>query len=164
MIISMMVAMAKDRAIGGNNGLLWRLKDDLKLFKRYTQGHPIIMGRKTFESIGKPLPMRRNIVISRSMSTQEGIEIFNDPDDALRACMDSEEKEVFIIGGGEIYRQFLPMADRLYISHVEAHFAHADTYFPEINMPEWDRRILETYPQNERNEFAFHFCLYFRAI
>jgi dihydrofolate reductase len=164
MIISMMVAMADDRAIGGSNGLLWQLKDDLKLFKRHTQGHTVIMGRKTFESIGRPLPNRRNIVISRTMQAMEGVEVFSDPDEALQSCTDAEENEVFIIGGGEIYRQFLPMADHLYISHVRHQFPEADTFFPEFKMEEWDRRGWEHYDADERNEFAFDFCVYCRSL
>lgn len=164
MIISLIAALGKDRAIGKDNGLIWRLKDDMKLFRRITSGHTVLMGRKTYESIGRPLPNRRNIVISRSWEPAEGVEVFGDLDEALQNCQNGEETEVFVIGGGEIYRQVLPLADKLYLSEVEGIFPEADTWFPEIDWREWDRRELEKYQISEDNSHSFNYCVYSRSI
>lgn len=135
MEISIIVAIAEKGVIGGGNELLWHIPDDLKRFKRITSGHSVIMGRKTFESIGKPLPNRRNIVITRNPEFRaEGIEVANSLNVALG--LTKTEDEVFIIGGGEIYRQALPMATKLYITRVHANF-EGDTYFPEIPTQQW---------------------------
>jgi len=135
MKLSIIVAIAKNGVIGGNNGLLWHIPEDLKHFKKITSGHSIIMGRKTFESIGKPLPHRRNIVVTRNPSfNADGIEIANSLDKALDLVRD--ESEVFIIGGGEIYKQALPIADKLYVTRVHESY-EGDTYFPPISPDEW---------------------------
>lgn len=164
MIISLIAAIGEDRSIGKNNGLIWRLKDDMKLFRRITTGHTVIMGRKTFESIGRPLPNRRNIVISKHWKGGEGIEVFSDLDEGLQACQNAEEHEVFIIGGGEIYRQALPLADKLYLSKVSGSFPDADTWFPEVDWREWDRRELEQFNESEENSHAFEYSVYTRSI
>lgn len=164
MIISLVAALGEDRAIGKNNSLIWRLKDDMKLFRRITTGHTVIMGRKTYESIGRPLPNRRNIVISKQWRDREGIEIFSDLDEALQDCQNLEESEVFIIGGGEIYKQALPLADKLYLSEVQGVFPEADTWFPEVELKEWDRREMEQFPQTEENSHAFTYSVYVRSI
>jgi dihydrofolate reductase len=143
MIKSIIVAVSKNNAIGKNNALLWNIPEDLKHFKEVTSGHTIIMGRKTFESIGHPLPNRRNIVITRDDSyTHDGIEVFNSLIRALDAC--KYEDEVFIIGGGEIYKQALPLVDKLYVTHVEKEF-EADTFFPKISPDEWTEISNETH-------------------
>jgi len=135
MELSIIVAIAENGVIGGGNKLLWHIPEDLKRFKRITSGRSLIMGRKTFESIGKPLPNRRNIVISRNPDFRvEGIEVANSLNAALE--LTKTEDEVFIIGGGEIYRQALPLATKLYITRVHAYF-DGDTYFPEIPMQQW---------------------------
>lgn len=135
MIVSIIVAVAENQAIGFDNHLLWHISEDLKRFKSLTLGHHIIMGRKTFESIGKPLPGRINIVISR----QDG---FNANDCLVANSLESaielaqNDSEVFIIGGGEIYKQALLIADKIYLTRVHAGF-HGDTFFPELNLSEW---------------------------
>lgn len=135
MEISIIVAIAENGVIGGGNELLWHIPDDLKRFKRITSGHSVIMGRKTYESIGKPLPNRRNIVISRNPSfAVAGAEVACSIANALE--MTKSENEVFIIGGGEIYRQALPMATKLYITRVHDKY-EGDTFFPDIDINEW---------------------------
>lgn len=135
MELSIIVAIAENGVIGGKNELLWHIPDDLKRFKRITSGHSVIMGRKTFESIGKPLPNRRNIVITRNPEFGvDGVEVANSLGAALE--MTKIEDEVFVIGGGEIYRQALPLATKLYITRVNDTY-EGDTYFPEIPINEW---------------------------
>ncbi|MEW5845706.1 MAG: dihydrofolate reductase [Bacteroidota bacterium] len=135
MELSIIVAIAENGVIGGGNELLWHIPEDLKRFKRITSGRSVVMGRKTFESIGKPLPNRRNIVITRNPEFRvEGIEVANSLNAALE--LTKTEDEVFIIGGGEIYRQALPLATKLYITRVHANY-DGDTYFPEIPMQQW---------------------------
>lgn len=130
-MISISVAMTKDRIIGRDNDLPWHLPEDLKQFKERTLGHPVIMGRKTYESIGRPLPRRRNILVSRTLTeAPEGTELFSTLEAALEAV--AREEESFIIGGAEIYRQTLDRSDRLYISRVEGEY-HGDTRFPEFS-------------------------------
>lgn len=133
--ISIIVAVAENGVIGGGNKLLWHIPDDLKRFKQITSGHSVIMGRKTFESIGKPLPNRRNIVISRNPNIDiQGVEVANSLEDAL--AMTQNETEVFIIGGGEIYKQALPLASKLYLTRVHKKY-EGDTDFPEIVEHDW---------------------------
>lgn len=133
--LSIIVAIASNGGIGKNNELLWHLKADLKHFKAITTGHTILMGRKTFESIGRPLPNRRNIVISsQNAFAIDGVEVFHSLEEALEAV--KSEEEVFIIGGGEIYRQTMPLASKLYLTVVEREY-EADTFFPEIDYSQW---------------------------
>lgn len=160
MELSIIVAIAKNRAIGKNNELLWHISEDLKHFKSVTMGCPIIMGRKTYESIGRPLPGRRNIVISRDTCIDiSGCECFNSIDDAVNAC--KSEDKVFIIGGGDIYRQTLPLADRLYLTVVDREY-EADIFFPEINMKDWEEESLEHYERGENFQYPFSFINYRR--
>lgn len=146
MTISIIVAKAQNNAIGKDNSLLWHIPEDLKRFKSLTMSHPIVMGRKTFESIGRPLPGRRNIVISRNF-IYEGTETVPSLDDALMICRD--EDEVFITGGGQIYSQSISIADRLYITEVYTE-PDADTYFPEIDPGQWEEVFRE-----EHDGYAF---------
>ena len=128
MILSIIVAVASDGAIGRANDLLWHLPADLKRFKELTTGHTILMGRKTFESLPRgPLPNRRNIIISRSLPTQPGAEVYPTIQQAMEAC--TSDEEVFIIGGGEIYRQLLPNTERIYLTRVQASFPDAEVFF-----------------------------------
>ena len=130
--LSLIAAVARNGAIGKDNALLWRLPEDLKFFKRTTLGCPVIMGRKTWDSIGRPLPGRRNIVITRNTAWQaEGAEVFHDLTSALAATADVPK--VFVIGGGELYAQALPLANELVLTEVDADF-EGDAFFPE-----WDR-------------------------
>lgn len=156
-MITLVVATSQNRAIGKDNQLLWHLPEDLKHFKRITSGHAVIMGRKTFESIGKPLPNRRNIIVTRQADYQvAGAETASSLAQAFKLC--ENDKEVFILGGAEIYKQSLPHADRIYLTLVEAEM-EADTFFPPINDQEWGQKVLGTFEQDERHPFAFRFLL-----
>lgn len=132
MIVSIIVAMDEKGGIGEDGKLPWHISDDLKRFKRLTMGHPIIMGRKTHESIGKVLPGRKNVIITRRQDYQvEGAVICHSPEDALRACAGAEQ--VFITGGAEIYQLFLPLTNRIYLTRVHQTFPDIDTFFPDWN-------------------------------
>ncbi len=142
--MNLIVAIAQNYAIGNGNDLLWHLSADLKRFKALTTGHSVIMGRKTFESLPiRPLPNRKNIIITRSENSLfEGCETAHTLEEALQLCAD--DSDAFVMGGGEIYRQFLPIVDTLYITWVYRDF-EADTFFPEI-----DSNIWEVCEQSER--------------
>lgn len=130
-IISIIAAIGSNRELGKGNQLLWHLPQDLKRFKSITQGHPVIMGRKTFESIGRPLPKRTNVVISSQQDYQpDGVTVVSSLMEALILAPDLDEEEVFIIGGGRVYAESLGYADRLYLTLVDGEF-EADTFFPE---------------------------------
>ncbi len=135
-MISIIVAVSEDLGIGRNNDLLWHIPEDLKRFKNLTYGNTVVMGRRTWESLPrKPLPGRKNIVITDILDERfEGAEMAYSVDDALAKC--EKDKEIFIMGGGSVYRQFMPLADRLYITHVHKK-APADIYFPEIDRRTW---------------------------
>lgn len=153
--ISVIVAVAENNVIGANNQLIWRISDDLKRFKALTIGHSIIMGRKTFESIGRPLPKRHNIVVSRNKGLQiEGCTVVSSLKDALALC--AQESVVFVIGGGELYRQALPMASKLYLTRVHKAF-EGDTFFPEINMDEWKEVFTEKGKPTETDGLEYTF-------
>ena len=141
MKIVIIAAIARNGVIGDRGRIPWHLSDDLKRFKRLTMGHPIIMGRKTYESIGKPLPGRRNIVLTRGVPIA-GVECFADLDSALKACGDAT---VFIIGGAEIYRTALPVADTLLLTHVNREVA-GDAQFPDYDRPLWVEQAREDTP------------------
>ncbi len=151
----MIVAASANNDIGANAGMPWHLREDLRRFKEITMGKPLIMGRLTFESIGKALPGRRSIVITRQVDYQrEGIEVVTTPDAALKLGGDAEE--VMIIGGGEVYEQLLPMTDRIYLTRVHAEF-DGDTFFPEINEDEWQIVSSEPLPPNDERPFSISF-------
>lgn len=137
-MITIIVAITKDYAIGNKGDLLFHISADLKRFKSRTMGHPIIMGRKTFETFPKgALPGRRNIVVTRNPSYNvEGIETASTLEEAIDMCKDNEQ--VFIIGGGEIYRQSIQLADSIDMTIIDAEMPHADTRFPKLNSSEWD--------------------------
>jgi len=149
------VAIAENNAIGKNNELLWSLPKDMKHFKEITSGHTIIMGRKTFDSMGKPLPNRRNIVITRKKDLNiPGAEVVNSLDQALTLC--NNEQEVYVIGGAEIYNEALPKTDRIYLTRVHKSF-EADAFFPELNPEEWVETAREEHLPDEKNQIAFTF-------
>ncbi len=154
MKLAIVVAIAQDGAIGRGGDLLWHLPADLKRFKALTTGHTILMGRKTFESLPKgALPNRRNVVISRHTASLPGAEVYPSIADALEALQPLDE-EVYVIGGGEIYRQLLPSVERIYLTRVEATFPDADTFFPELDMSQW-REVERTYfAADAQNELA----------
>ena len=157
MTISAIVATAKDNVIGKDNKLLWKLSDDLRRFKRITSGHAVLMGRKTFESLGKPLPNRTNLVVTRDENfAVEGAHVFNQINEALEYARSEGEEELFIIGGGEIYQMMLPAANKLYLTKVHAQ-PEGDTFFPEIHDEEWDVINEEAHKADDRNEFDFVF-------
>lgn len=161
--VSLIVAMARNRVIGINNKLPWYLPNDLKYFKRVTMGKPILMGRKTFESIGKPLPGRLNIVMTRDTSWQaEGVKVTHSLDAAIALaqaqCEIQGGDELMIIGGDEIYRQSLPRADRLYLTQVHAE-VHGDAYFPEINWDDWEERAREDFSAEGPNPYDYSFVV-----
>ena len=131
--ISIIASIGKyDNALGKNSDLVWRISADLKRFKALTMGHPIIMGRKTFESIGKALPGRTNIVVTRNGNYHaEGIVVALSLDEAIRKAKEVDDQEIFIIGGGEIFNQAFPLADKLYLTLVDDRAQEADVFFPE---------------------------------
>jgi len=159
--ISIIVAIAENNAIGKNNELLWNLPEDLKRFKHITTGHTVIMGRRTFLSLPKgALPNRRNMVISDVKGeTFPNCEMVSSVEEAVSLC--DEKEESFIIGGGMVYRQFLPHARRLYITRVHKEF-EADTFFPEINFDEWDETERKKFPADDKNPYPFSFITYQR--
>lgn len=160
--LSIIVAVAKNGAIGLNNQLLYRLPDDLKRFKALTTGHTIIMGRKTFESLPKgALPNRRNIVLSRQEGLHyENAECYRSLEDALMQCDYTED--VYIIGGGELYRQTLGLAKHVHLTLVDDTPAEADAFFPELNPEEWAEVLREEHPADEKHEQAYTFIDYTR--
>ncbi len=152
MKISIIVAMGKDNAIGANNVLLCRLSDDLKRFKKITSGHTIIMGRKTFESLPHgALPERRNIVVSRNLKEEKGFEVARGVEEAISLCAQNER--IYIIGGGELYEQFLPLCQEIHLTLIDGVFSHADTYFPTLNMEEWFISESDYIGADAKNEF-----------
>lgn len=159
MNLSILVAMAKNRVIGLNNTLPWHLSEDLKRFKALTMGHPIIMGRKTYESIGRPLPGRTNIVITRQQDySANGSVVVSSVEDAVKAAheyCDEGNTEIFIIGGEVLFRQTLHLCQRLYITEIQKEF-EGDAFFPEFDPDEWDQ-IMCTRHYSDNQHFSYHF-------
>jgi dihydrofolate reductase len=154
--ISLVVAVSENNAIGKDNQLLWHLPADLKHFKNITTGHVIIMGRKTFDSIGKPLPNRRNIVITRQQELQlEGAEVVNSLEDAIQLA--ENEKEIFVIGGAQIYEQAMAICHRIYLTRVHQYF-DGDAFFPAIDEQIWKEVAKEDHLPDEKNKFAYTFA------
>jgi dihydrofolate reductase len=157
MKLSIIVAIGKNREIGQGNKLLCHLPADLKHFKDITSGHTVIMGRKTFDSLPKgPLPNRKNMVVSRNPDLKiEGLILCQSLDSALQQSR--QEAEVFIIGGAQVYRQALPVADKLYLTQIDASFPDADTFFPEIDYNQWREVSREAHPADEKHPYSFSF-------
>ena len=160
MTISAVVAISENRAIGKDNKLIWYLPNDLKHFKTITSGHTVIMGRKTYESVGKPLPNRRNIIITRQQISIEGCEVANSIKAALELCR--TEREVFIVGGAEIYKQSLHLTDRIYLTVVHKQF-EGDSFFPEIKKTDWTQVSREDHQPDEKNSLPYSFITYERV-
>ena len=161
MIISLIVAMDRNNIIGMDNDLPWRLSSDLKHFKEITMGKPIIMGRKTHESIGRPLPGRENIIITRDQTyVAEGCTVIHDINDMVVFCKGQDE--IMIMGGAEIYRQTLSKADMLYLTEVHAE-VEGDTFFPEFDRSQWQEVSREDHQANEKNEFDYSFLVLERS-
>lgn len=159
MEISLIVAMTKNRVIGKDNDMPWHLPADLAWFKRNTLNKPVIMGRRTFLSIGRPLPNRTNIILSRSSFKHEGITCSNSLEQALTEV--ATAPEVMIIGGGEIFKQALPIADKLYLTEIQTEL-EGDTFFPEIDMNQWKLIEESEHCVDEKNAFACHYKIYQR--
>jgi dihydrofolate reductase len=158
-IVSLIAAMAQNRVIGHDGGLPWRLPRDMRRFQRLTTGHAVIMGRKTYDSVGQPLPNRRNLVVTRSIDYRPpGVRVFHSLDDALLAA---DCGEVFVAGGAEIYRLAFPRAVRLYLTVVHA-VVEGDTFFPAFAMDDWHLEEDLRYPSDERHPFAHSFRFYVR--
>lgn len=154
-MINIIVAVAKNGVIGDKNSLLWHIREDMVHFRTLTSGHPVIMGRKTYDSIGRPLPKRTNVVITRDTELQiEGCTMAHSLEEAI-ALFDPQE-EIFIIGGAQIYAQALPLAHRIYLTVVERDY-QGDTSFPEIDYSVWRQTSVEKFTSGEEFEYPFSF-------
>jgi dihydrofolate reductase len=173
MILSIISAVANNNEIGRKNDLLWHLPIDFKHFKETTTGHPVIMGQRTFESLGidldgnpgKPLPNRRNIVLTLDKDfKREGVEVYYSIEDLEKSLTETmgKDEEAFIIGGGQIYKLFIDKADRLYITHVNAEFPDADTFFPTIEQNKWKIVSEDKHEKDEQNIYDCNFVIYER--
>ena len=158
-MISIIVAVAENGVIGDKNSLLWHISEDLRNFKRITSGHPVIMGRKTFESLGRPLPNRTNVVISRTTKHIEGCTVVDSLEAAI--AMLPKEEEVFIIGGAQIYALALDIADKFYLTRV-GHAYEGDTSFPEWDATKWELQSKESFECGEKYPYPFTFEEYIR--
>jgi dihydrofolate reductase len=157
MIRSIVVAVARNGVIGRDNQLPWKLPRDLAYFKRVTLGHPVVMGRRTWESIGRPLPGRQNIVVTRNANLKApGAKVVTSLAEAWKAAGDAEE--VSIIGGTSIFRETLPIADRIHLTEVDA-VVEGDTFFPEFDRSQWIEREVERHPADERHQYPLRILL-----
>lgn len=160
--VSLIVAMDENNLIGSDNGLPWQMPADLAFFKRTTMGKPIVMGRKTFESIGKPLAGRRNIVVTRDPSfSAEGCDVVNSIEAAIALCQ--EDEEVMLIGGASLYQQSFELATDLYITRIHHQF-EGDTWFPEFEKSEWKIENQENFEADHSNPYAYSFTKFVREI
>lgn len=153
-MISLIAALAVDRVIGMENAMPWNLPADLAWFKRNSLNKPVIMGRLTWESIGRPLPDRKNIVISSNPIEDSRVEWVSSMEAAIAACSDAEE--IMVIGGGSIYEQFLPLAQRLYLTHIDAE-VEGDTHFPDYSPDEWQSTFSEFHDADANNSHGYCF-------
>ena len=163
MILSLIAAASDNRVIGNKGEIPWKLPADLKYFRQKTEGHPIIMGRKTFQSIGKPLPKRRNIVISRHEFPGKPLEfdVAHSLEDAIAIAKKDNPEEIFVIGGGEIYKQALPLADRIYFTHIHGIF-DGDAFFPQLDPKEWVETARDDHNADAENPHDYSFITYER--
>lgn len=158
----LIVAIADNNAIGRDNALLWHISEDLKFFRRQTIGCPIIMGRKTFESIGRPLPHRINIVISRGNVAPDGVALVHSLEEAYEIAQATNLERCFVMGGGQIYAQALASVDRLVVTHVHTVIDDADTFFPEIDQTLWKVEERSELHHDEETGYDFEFVSYIR--
>lgn len=159
-MISLISAVARNGVIGQSNNLVWHIAEDLRRFKSITTGHPVIMGRKTFESLGRPLPARINVVITRQENYQAGCAmVVHSLQEAL--ALFNPGQETFVIGGGEIYTQSMPLADRLYLTEVDAEY-EGDVFFPAWDPAQWDLIEEEYHPRGQEFPHPFTFLVYQR--
>lgn len=164
MMISIIAALDQNRGIGKDNQLPWHLPADLRRFKRITLGHHLLLGRKTFQSIGKPLPGREMIVLSRDAEFQpEGCQVCSSLEQALLLAERAGEKELFVIGGGEIFREALPLADKLYLTVVHAR-TEADTHFPALTESDWTVICQQDFPEDGQNSLGHTFQILVRVV
>lgn len=165
MIISLIAAMSKNRVIGRDNDLPWKLPDDMKFFQRTTRGHIVIMGRKNYDSLPpsyKPLPNRTNVILTRQAEfNAEDCVVFGNLEDALEYSRNEGEQEAFVIGGGQIYEQALEKSDRIYLTEIEAEI-DGDTFFPKLSS-DWKEGSREHHSADERHQYAFDFVTYEKA-
>ncbi|MGK7397929.1 MAG: dihydrofolate reductase [Candidatus Cyclobacteriaceae bacterium M3_2C_046] len=162
MIKSLIVAKSDNNVIGKDNDLVWHMPEDQKYFKRTTLNHYVIMGRKTFESMNKPLPKRTNVVVTRRRNYRpEGAIVVNDLSTALEIAAKEHQQEVFILGGGEIYKQSIPLVDRMYITEVKAEF-EGDTFFPELDYSGWKEIKREEHQPDLLNPYPYAFVVWER--
>jgi dihydrofolate reductase len=158
--VTLILARARNGVIGAGGGLPWRLPEDLQFFKRTTMGHPIVMGRKTWESIGRPLPGRRSVVVTRDRGyAAPGAEVVHSLDEAIRRCADTDE--IFVIGGAQLYADALPRADRLLLTEIDADF-DGDTFLPAPAPEAWTESSREHHPPTDRRTFGYAFVDYRR--
>ncbi|AWW33238.1 dihydrofolate reductase [Echinicola strongylocentroti] len=161
MILSIIVAKANNNVIGKDNQLIWRLSADLRHFKQHTTGHYIIMGRKTYESMGKPLPNRTSVVITRNNDYQvpDGHFVVHSLEKAIAIAKESGQEKVFVIGGAEIYKQSLPYVDEMIITEVNC-TPEGDAFFPEFSPENWKKISEEPHTKDEKNQFDYTFVTY----
>lgn len=160
MTISLVVAASENNAIGKNNQLIWHLPNDLKFFKNTTWGFPVIMGRKSFESVNKPLPGRTNIVITTNPDWKvETVIVVKNLKDAIQKAAETNSKQIFIIGGGDIYKQSMDIADSIYITRVHADL-EGDTFFPEIDRSKWKLTSNQDFEADEKHEYSYSFQIW----
>jgi len=159
MIVSQIVAKANNNAIGKDNQLIWRLSNDLKFFRKVTMGHYLITGRKNYESIGKPLPGRKMVIVTRDLNYKaEGCAVVHSVENAIAYIERQGAKECFVIGGGELYKQTLDLTTRIFLTKVDCS-PEADVFYPELHDDEWQEVISEPHSSDEKNEHDFEFCL-----
>jgi dihydrofolate reductase len=162
-MISIIVAMGQNRVIGKDNKMPWRLPADIAYFKQTTMGHPVVMGRKTYESIGKSLSGRENIILTRNCNfTAEGCRVFHEVEEVLAFATANQSEEVFIIGGDSVYAEFFPRADRLYVTLIEQCF-DGDAFFPAIDEQQWRLASRIKGETDAKNGYEYCFLIYERA-
>ena len=162
MIISSLVAMNGNKLIGVNNDLPWKLKDDLEHFKNYSMHKPIIMGRNTYDSIGRPLPNRTNIIVSNTLNEVSGCYICNSLDQAVLLGKEHTNDEIILIGGAKIFEEGMKIINKLVISWVDADHLKGDVYFPEFDMNDWVEVSSDVYQKSDNNEFSFKISEYIK--
>lgn len=162
MIISLIAAVSENNVIGKDNRLVWHLPADLKYFKEKTKGHHVLLGRKTYEALGKPLPNRTHLVITHQKNYKpEGILVFHNIANAIKYAHEHQEDELFVLGGANIYTQMMKIADKMYITRIKEHF-EGDTYFPPIPDTEWKIESREPHKKDAKNPYDYEFIEYIK--